>query len=378
MSQLPSTLGRAGAALCVAILVGGLLAGCAPKKAATPPPPSPSGPVPFAKSAALATNLSALDGVGGSVQGTITVGKDDRPLSGTVSISGKSSQIMLVEGGTTPDILDEIVVDGERFTSRDDKTWIARGAKTAGTDLKSLLAGADTVLDSGVRKVGDVSAHEVLTSPDKIDVAPALGIDTWTFDEETTTLHIWADDSGKPLGFGASMSWKATIGGVSQPVTADVDVMFATTPPAEIKAPANPWQWIEDKPTGIALGIPAGWKPTDVNKSLGLTTYYDSASGTTVAYISLGAAGTASLTEATEAIAAKLDDTPSARQSAVIGSEDALWMTVHRTKQKDYEVVAIVLHETLAYEILVLGGPADEKAVDAQAVQIFSAVEFTR
>jgi hypothetical protein len=55
-----------------------------------------------------------------------------------------------------------------------------------------------------------------------------------------------------------------------------------------------------------------------------------------------------------------------------------MWMTVHRTKQKDYEVVAIVLHETLAYQILVVGDPANQKAIDAQALQVFSAVEFTR
>ena len=41
-----------------------------------------------------------------------------------------------------------------------------------------------------------------MTAPDKVDVAPALGLDTYTFDQETTTLRIWADDAGKVLGFG--------------------------------------------------------------------------------------------------------------------------------------------------------------------------------
>lgn len=379
MRHLRPELRRAGAAICVCVLLGVAVGGCAPNKAATPQPSaSPSGPVPFAESAALATNLGALDQVDGSIQGTMTVGTVKRPLSGTVSIKGNASQIMMVEGGATQEILDEIVVDGHRYTSRDDKVWVDRGTKAAGTDLKSVLAGADTAVDSGVAKVDGISAHKIVTAPDKVDVAPGLGIDIWTFDEESTTLRIWADDAGKPVGFGAAMSWKVTLGGVSQAVTADLDVMFKAATSADIKAPPAPWQWIEDKPAGIALGIPSGWKSTDVNKSLGLTTYLDPASGTIIAYINLGAAGAVSETQAIEAIAAKLNDAPSAPQPAVVGSEDALWMTVHRTKQKDYEVVALVLHETLAYQILVVGDPANQKAVDAQALQVFSAVEFTR
>jgi len=379
MRHLQSELRRAGAAICVCILVGVAVSGCAPNKTATPQPSAgPSGPVAFGKSAALATNLATLDQVNGSIQGTMTVGTVKRPLSGTVSIKGDASQIMLVEGGATQDSLDEIVVDGHRYTSRDDKIWVDRGTKTVGTELKSVLAGADTAVDMGVAKVNGVSAHKILTAPDKVDVAPGLGIDIWTFDEESTTLRIWADDAGKPVGFGAEMSWKVTLGGVSQAVTADLDVMFKVAVSADIKAPASPWQWKEDKPAGMALGIPAGWKPTDVNKSLGVTSYFDPATGTTIGYINLGSVGTESVTQATKGVTAKLNDTPSATQSVVIDSEDGLWMTVHRTKQKDYELVVVVVHETIAYEILALGVPADEAAFNAQVQQILTTVEFTR
>jgi outer membrane lipoprotein-sorting protein len=373
---MPSALRRAGAAICVSLLAASVLSGCAQKKAT--PAPSANPTVAFAKSAELTANLAALDQVSGSVQGTMTVGTTNRTLSGTVSLNGKSSQIMMVEGGATQEVLDEIVVADHRYTSRDDKTWIDRGTEAAGADLKSLLATADTALDSGISKIGTVSGHKILTAPDKVDLAIALGIDIWTFDEETTTLRIWSDDTGKPIGFGGSMSWKQTIGGVSTDVTVELDVMFNTAAPADIEAPENPWQWIEDKPTGIALAIPADWKPTDVNKDLGLTTYYDSASGTNVAFMNLGDAGTATVTQVSDAIVAKINDKPSAAQSVVIGSEDARWMSVHRSAQNDYEVVAIVVHETLAYEILVVGEPADENAVDAQALQIFSDIEFTR
>lgn len=374
---MPSSLRRAGAAICVGLVATSVLSGCAPKKATPSPTPGPTA-VAFAKSAELATNLAALNQASGSIQGTLTMGTEQRPLSGSVSLNGGSSQIMMIEGGPNPVILDEIVVAGHRYTSRDDKTWVDRGAKAAGSDLKSLLATAETALDFGVSKVGTISGHKIHTAADKVDLAVALGIDIWAFDEETTTLRIWSDDTGKPIGFGGSMSWKQYVGGASKAVTAELDVMFSAAAPVEIKAPESPWQWMEDKPAGIALGIPSDWKPTDVNKDLGATTYYDSVSGRNVAYMNLGDAGTATVTQVTDAIVAKINDTPSARKSIVIGLEDARWMSVHRSAQSDYAVVAIVVHETLAYEILVVGDSGDENAVDAQALQIFSATEFTR
>ena len=364
MSRLPFVLRQAVAAGFVCLIVGSAASGCAPQKPGTPSPsPTPSGPVPYAKSAALAANLAVLDSVAGSIQGTMTIGSVERPLSGSVNINGGSTQIRLAEGGTTQDIYSEMVVDGHRYTSRDDKIWVDRGTKARGTDLKSVLGVADTAIDSGVSKVSGVSAHKILTIADKVDVAPALGIDTWTFDEESTTLRIWADDSGKPVGFGASMSWKVTLGGVAVPVTADLDVMFKSTTPAEIVAPTKFWQWKDDRASGIAFGYPATLDQTGLEYQL----VYKGA-----------AVGQMSLAQFTKEFVDSLNVKPSGSKSIVIGSEDGLWMTVHLTSQHLYEFVALVVHETMAYGIFIAGDPADEAAFNNQAFQILASVEFTR
>jgi RNase H-fold protein (predicted Holliday junction resolvase) len=53
-------------------------------------------------------------------------------------------------------------------------------------------------------------------------------------------------------------------------------------------------------------------------------------------------------------------------------------LSVHRTKQNDYEAVALVVHETVEFEVLVVGAPADVAGTDAIFSQILATVEFTR
>jgi hypothetical protein len=346
------------------MLVAGVLGGCAPKKSSNSAQPSAAAsyPAPYGQSAKLAANLAALDQVSGPIVGTMKVGSDSRPLTGLVSIKSGATRIRMLEGDPTTYISDEIVVGGHRYTSPDDSIWIDRGATSAGGSLVKALAAANTTVDSGIGTVTGISAHKIVTPADQVDVAPALGIDTWTFDEETTTLRIWADDAGKPIGFGASMSWKVTLGGQSEDVALDFDVVFAAEQPDEILDPAKAWPWKEDKAAGIALADPGDLAKVKVTVSWKATD-----------------AGKLTLSEATkEFVDGMGSDTPSGTQSIVMGSEDAYWMSVNRTELGDYVVVGLVVHETVFYDILVSGNKADHAAIDAQAIQIFSTVEFTR
>ena len=376
MSHLPSLAGRSGATILVCVLVTAAAGGCAANKSSGPTPKA-TAITRYAKSAALARNLAALGEFAGPITGTMTVGSVARPLSGTVSLKGTSSQIDLVEGGATTDVIDEIVVGGKRYTSHDDETWVSRGTKAAGTTLQSALAHADTTSDAGVQKVAGIAAHRIVTAPDKVDVAPALGIDTWTFDDESTTLRIWADDAGKLVGFGASMNWRVSLGGVVEPVTADLDVVLTPSSRVEIAAPASPWTWHEDKALGIAVGLPAGWKASSINAAIGFTTYVDSSTGDSFAY-DQAAAGKKSLEAVTKGVVDGLADTPSGTQTIAVAAEDASWLTVNRTKQKDYMVVVVVVHETLEYQIGVSGSQLDPNAVNAIAQRIVATIEFTR
>ena len=374
---MQSELRRAGATICVCILIGGVVTGCAGNKTGNTVPTRAPATTAYKNASALATNLASLGSVSGPIHGTITVGSNEHTLSGTVSLTRGASQVSLLESGQDQVIADEIVLGSHRYTSPDDKIWIDRGSKADSTGLAAALAGADTTQDAGVGTVDGVKAHKILTTPDKMDIAPALGIDTWTYDNESTTLRVWANDAGKPVGFGASMSWRVTLGGVQQEVATELDVMFTYTSPVQIEAPTSPWKWVEDKPAGIAFALPTAWKRSPVNDALGVTTYLDPASADAVAYND-GLVGNLSLADATKKIGDQRKDTPSGTQIIEVGAEDASWMTYHRTKQKDYQVVAIAVHETIVYQIFLLGDPAKESALDSLARQVFATVEFTR
>ena len=372
MTHLPSELRRAVAVLCFCALAGGTVSGCGLlKPAPTLLPPTTK----YAASAKLASNLDSLGDLSGPIQGTIKIGDETRKLSGSVAIKGKDSQISLVDD-TDQTLADEIVVGGRRYTSPDDKLWIHRGVKPAGTSLAAALAAADTTHDAGPKTVESVTAHQILTPADVVDVAPALGIDTWTFDNESTTLRVWADAAGKPLGFGATMSWQVTLGGQQKSVTVDLDVMFTYTTTVEIKAPDASWAWFQDRAGGISGGLPAGWKPDTVSTT-GATTLSDKATKSVMVYERFDARGK-TLDEVSQDAIGGFDSVPSGPERVSLSGEPASRYRYEDAKTSTYQVVTVVVHETVGW-VFSVGGPRSNKsAVDDLATQVMSTVEFTR
>jgi outer membrane lipoprotein-sorting protein len=372
VTHLPSELRRAVAVLCFCALAGGTVSGCGLlKPAPTLLPPTTK----YAASAKLASNLDSLGDLSGPIQGTIKIGDETRKLSGSVAIKGKDSQISLVDD-TDQTLADEIVVGGRRYTSPDDKLWIHRGVKPAGTSLAAALAAADTTHDAGPKTVESVTAHQILTPADVVDVAPALGIDTWTFDNESTTLRVWADAAGKPLGFGATMSWQVTLGGQQQAVTVDLDVMFSYTSPVEIKAPDAPWDWTEDRTGGISVGLPDGWR-LDTVSTTGATTLSDKATKSAMTYKHFDPLGK-SLDEVSQDAIGGFDSAPSGPENYSLDGEPAHRYRYDDSKTSTYQVVSVVIHETVGWVFTVSGPKANKSAVDDIATQMMSTIEFTR
>jgi hypothetical protein len=293
------------------------------------------------------------------------VGSSSRSLSGEVTLKGHDSAIYLTESGSNQDIFDEIFVGGHRYTSRDGYIWINRGAKAAGTDLAGLLASADTALDSGVANVDGVNAHRIVTAPDKRDVAQALGLDTWTFDTESTTLRIWADDAGKVLGFGSSMSWKVMIGADLVDVDTEVDVMFSPGEAATIAAPKNPWQWNEDRPAGIAVAFPNKGQSVPFALKWNIVPTDKSTIREAVSFVSEDA------------------------RSIDVDCEDAFWLpgldeitSAYGVKipvfGNEHDVYLKVVHGKRLFQVTLSGSRGDATQLNLLAMAIFSTVEFTR
>ena len=369
----PSGARRVGAAICLCVIAGSAVVGCRGNGAAPSATPAPTH---YAKSQILATSLSSIGQLSGPLKGTLKIGSDAFPLSGTVSLNGKNSQIDMDEEGSAQLTVHEILVDGRRYSSPDGTIWIDRGPKPKGASLAEVLAAADTTLDLGTSTVNGVSAHKIPTGADVVDMAPALGIDTSTFDRESTTLRIWADASGKVLGFGASMSWLVTLGGVQESVSADLDVMFTYSSPVEIAAPDKPWQWIEDKPVGIAFAIPPGWtKDPTSNKT---STYYSLRSEREIMGYSQMDVGPLSLDQFTGAAASAVQFGVGDSHATSLAFEPAERASASDAKTGLYAVMVTSIHETLGYFIMVGGPRTVTQAVDNLTDQILTTVEYTR
>jgi hypothetical protein len=367
LSDTPSRLRRAGAAVCVCVILGGALAGCSLKKSpnATPSPAATANPN-YAKSTELAANLKSLGPVIGDIQGTMSFGGEKLKLAGSVALNATASRIRLVESGTASTTYSETVVDGNRYTSHDDNLWVFRGTKAKGQDLATLLATADTSVDAGVDTVNSVTGHRIVTAPDKVDVAPALGLDTYTFDQETTTLRVWADDAGAVLGFGASMSWKVLLGGNLQDVTAELDVMFAVkTTPVEIAAPKDPWKWDEHRSLGMSYAFP-GPELSPVNAAINVST---------------NDAGKKTLAQSLKEVVDALSKTGkvSGTSSMTVDGEDARWFTYEATSDPTiHQSILLAIHETVLFKLMISGLRTDQVKLDLMAGSIVSTVEFMR
>jgi hypothetical protein len=354
-------LRRAAAAVCVCIVLGGVLGGCAPKKTvATPTPAATVNPV-FAKSAVLARNLKNLGPVSGDIVGTMTVGGDKRTISGSVVLNDTSSHISFIVNGVTSDIHSEIIVNTHRYVSRDNTIWVERGTEDPSTGLAATLTRADTSVDAGVSTVEGLVGHKIMSAQDKVDVAQAMGLDTWTFDQETTTLHIWADPNGKVLGFGADMAWKLLLGGVLTDVSSKFDVMFTSNVAETITAPKNPWLWTADFPAGISLGYQ--------NPFPGVTNLRYTAD-------SMKIPGT--LSDVVKSYVDTMGGGVNGIRSITVDGEDASWFTYDPPNGTYHGVVLIVVHDKIIYTVTADGAPADQLKIDTGLQQVFSTIEFTR
>jgi hypothetical protein len=290
-----------------------------------------------------------------------------------VALNGTSSQIELAVNGTITQNYDEIVVGGRRYTSRDASIWADRGAKAAGTDLASMLAQASTSQDAGINTVEGIVGHEIMSPQDKVDVAPAMGLDIWTFDRETTTLHIWADPNGKPIGFGASMDWRVMIGGTYEDVASNFDVMFDSTTPVTIAAPPKPWKGEDDRLRGIDFAYQG-----------------DNADANSTVRWGVSDPGKMTLSDAIGQAQDSVAGFASGTNSTLIDSEDAFWFTtanqIHISQLNmtitanttDHLAVLMVIHEKLLYTIVVIGAASDQIKLDLFAMDVFASVEFTR
>jgi hypothetical protein len=351
-----------------------------PRPTATPTPvptssfPEPS-TTPFAKSSQLGTNLAGLARASGKIQGTLLEGTESRKLSGTIAFKGPDSSIDLIEGGVTDAHRDEIVVAGKRYLRIDDGPWVSQGAKPSGTGLLATLKAAGSGADEGIRQLGTKSYHRIVSVGNTVDVAGALGLETWNWTEVNSRLRIWADDAGKPVGFGATLTWSEPIAGLATFCDLEIDVLFDASPKVSIAAPKGAWKWIVDTDREISFAVPAAWATDTIEAMPDAGAYLGKGQGE-FAYQRLQTGG-AALELLADSLVKGAGIEPDSRSYCAAGGRRAICLLTSVPTSKVFMIETLAVQGGWAYVLVFYGSQTQKVANQKLNDEIVATVEIT-
>jgi hypothetical protein len=299
----------------------------------------------------------------------------DVTLSGSMSYRAgdeSDSTNMTSQGKTIAD--DTVYAGSYAYERSNGGPWIRKPRKASDDNAESgvFFSPSRLFVDAGVETKDGAALHRLeVADPDALGAElDAIGI----VSNAHVTLTFWTKDDGTPVVFRVEGTWDEPVDGVQAHVTTAQEFVLTKLSGVTITPPKNPWQWIADDTDGIAFGAPSNWSKSDVNKSISGTTYL----GPTGEIVCVnGDAGSETLAQAVDGAIAGFADPAEDRTATTVGGEPATHFGVHRSKQKDYASVAVVLHGERGYEFLVFGAKGQDAATDAMAAQILATLEFT-
>jgi hypothetical protein len=251
--------------------------------------------------------------------------------------------------------------------------WVKKPRKAYDDDAdwRIFLSPKRLFVDTGVETKNGASLH-------RLEVADpaALGSDldaTGLVSNARATVVFWVKADGTPVVLRVEGTWDQPLDGVQAHVTIAEEFVLTRLSGVAITPPKNPWRWVVDAANKLAFGLPPDWKASDVNRLIGLTTYADAAY--TFGYrqdnvlLSLSAAATQ--------VEAGFVDPVVGQPATTVGGQAAVQFGVHRSKQKDYASVTVVMYSGRCYQFIVLGSVGHEVATDSMARQVLATVELT-
>jgi hypothetical protein len=328
---------------------------------------------PYPESEALQSDVEVLRSALGTISGTYEAGSKSLSLKGTIRLANGSTEIHIQAGQLAEETWSEILVGGNRYVSRDDKAWVARGKKTTPT-LYDVLAGAATDKDAGTVVVQGIALHRLVSPANSLDVASALGIDLPAVNAPGSRFWLLADDEGGLAGFGASLLWGAMVDNAPQSYSLDIEVLLGETDGVPVIAPRNPWTWIVDDKNGLAFGLPATFKTTPSTAGV---LYKDPKAGGVFGYFIGGAGGDTAAT-LVEQIAQAFGAVMDTHYRATIDGQTAETIVGHAAKAKVFLIANVVMKSPVAYGFVFAAPDAQKKDQEILSDEILATIEFLR
>ncbi|MGD0019898.1 MAG: hypothetical protein ABSD62_11640 [Candidatus Limnocylindrales bacterium] len=311
----------------------------------------------------------------GSQSATGTNLSVDFTLSGSLSYrAGDESDTtkMTSQGKTVA--YDNVYTGSFAYERSNGGPWIKKPRQPSDTaEWRIFLSSSRLFVDTGVETKNGRALHrlEVADSAALSTEVDAIG----TVSGARVTMVFWTKDDGTPVVFRMEGTWDEQVNGVQAHVTTAQEFVFSKSSGVTITAPSNPWQWIVDGIARVAFGAPSDWSESDVNKTIGATTYAG-ASGQIV-YVTQDAAGM-TLDQTVAAVIGSFHDPAEGRMATTVGGEPAAHFGVHRSAQKDYVSETVVIHAGKIYAFSFFGIKGKDAATDAMAAQILATLTFTK
>ena len=315
-----------------------------------------------------ATGTGSMSAVGASQSADFTLSGSMSYKAGEEADTTKTTS----QGKTIAD--DSVYAGNYAYERSDGGPWLkkTRQASDNDADWQIFLSPARLFVDTGVEIKNGAALH-------RLEVADpaALGAEvdaTGIVANAQLTLVFWVKADGTPADIRMEGTWDEPVNGVQAHVTTAEEFVLTRWSGVTIAAPKNPWQWIVDDLDGLAFGLPSNWSKSQTNNTLGLTSYlcatgqmdYQSSASTPM-----------TLDTFADEVIAGLAAPAEGRKATTVSGVPAVTFGIHRSIQKDYESVTVLLRSGRSYEFLFFGLAGKDAATDAMAAQVLSTLEFT-
>jgi len=363
--------------------------GAAPTPALTPVPTAATTPAPTTAPtpADVATEfLARLQAARTGVlviSGSVSVGTEEVPISGTITISGQDSQsVITLETPGASQVQESLRIGTQQWSRAAGGPWVLN--PTPNDRTKSLSAFLQTLTaleDRGVTAKDGRQLHR-LVPPASVTISPeALGFTSPGVQDAKVAMEFWAEEDGTPAAWSFDVAWKEASGDttVAARLVMDFD-LGGLGKPSTVAAPADAWERFVSARFGYSMAHPPGWTVDEVD---GADSYL--ADGTPYVTVSPSSMPGYSLERYVEELIALYQEQvgakPETNEEIVFGDLPARFITYHFTNDEGvavYMAEALTMRGETGWDIYLVeqaGSEADDTPVLAA---MLSTLTFTK
>jgi hypothetical protein len=252
------------------LMVAVVFAACSGQTPATPTPQvtataAPT-PTPIDVPKAFLPQIVAATSGKLAITGTLDLGSQTGPLSGSVTyVGGDSDQTLTIALGGTPSTTYSIRKAGSGYTKNGDGPWLPDAAKpAAGKDLSTVFRSLASLTDAGTETKGGVELHR-LEMPAGTVLDPAIiGLTAAGITDAKLSLVFYAEADGTPAIVSLTATWTQS----GQPARMVMDMRFVQIGGSlAITIPAHVWTTFASTRFHYLMDFPDDWDVSTTDKT---------------------------------------------------------------------------------------------------------------